>query len=346
MSLSSQTFSRTNLREWAFTIDKRAPGVVDHIYQHSPLLAILTGKGLGQQFGSTRGQGSGAMTVSGGESLTIRVRLGTHSGAKRATGGFDTHTVSPDDNVRVATANLAFYNHAIVVSQHDLDINKGDAAIASFLDDQTESVFLALADYIADDLHATSAAANGLTPVDDLISANDSVQSLSGATYTNYNSRGLSARGTAPGSVSFTSGSFAAQGLSDLRTLTNNASDGMIEPDVHITDYATHERYEGAIQPQERYARPFGTGDAGFMGLAFRTKPVLPDPKTSSGAWYALKIGGRDGLKFETLSGNDFDFDEWKPSSNQRAMVRPLAVTGQLVIGDRRRSNKMTSITD
>lgn len=345
MAVASQTFSRTNFREFAFTTDAVAKRVIDHVYSNSPTLAILSGRALGSQFGAQQLNGIGHQDQSGGHAIILRPRLGQHAGAKRGAGPFDTHNVAPDDNVRFAEANWTFYTHGLSVSEHDLEINNDEERISSFLEDQTESTMLALADLIADDFHASSAAANGLTPLNTLIGAADTVQGLSGATYTNYNSRGISARGTAPGSVSFASGSFAAQGLADMRTSFNNASEGMQKPNVSITTYDVHQFYEGSLQPQERFAGAVQTADGSFQSLAFRTVPVIADPKCASGALYHLHVGGNAGINFKTLSGANFTFGEWKPSSNQNAMVRPLKVTGQLCIGDRRLSNKLTGIT-
>lgn len=346
MGVAALDFTNSNWREFAFTTNVILRDNIDHVFSNSPSLAIFADQTLGD-FGGVRLRGAGHVTQTGGIDVSHRVRLGAHSGAKRAGSGFDTHTVSPDDNTRFARANWRFYNHALVVSEHDLRVNRGEAAMASFLEDQTVSVMLALADLVADDIHATTAAANAITPIDDLISANDTIQGLSGASYTNYNSRGVSARGTVAGSISFASGSFAAQGLADMRTCFNNASEGMIQPDAIITDYPTHERYEGVLQPQERFAGAVRVADGSFNALAFKGKPVLADPKCASGYLYMVRVSDNNGIKFRVLEGADFSFGDWKPSSNQNVMVRPLEVTCALTIGNRRYgNNKLTSITD
>ena len=345
MTVPAQTITRANLREWAFTQDAILPEIQDHVFSHSPSLAILASRDLGD-FGGTQLRGRGHRTLGGGHTVMVRARLGEHAGSKRGAGGFDTHNVNPDDNVRMAEFNWKFYTHATAVSEHDLRVNRGPEAISSFLADQTEATVLALANMLAGDIHATAMPANAITPLDDLISANDTVGGLSGGTYTKWNARGVSARGTAPGSVSFASGSFAAQGLSDLRTCYNNASEGMIQPNVVLTEYDTHERYEGVLQPSERFQGAVAVADGSFRALAFRTVPVLADPHCASGLLYTLRVG-RDGIELIFLSGADFDFNDWKPSSNQTVMVRPLEATCALVVHNRQYgSNKLTTISD
>ena len=345
MSVAAQTFSRSNMREFAFTMDAILPQIQDHVFSHSPVLAILASRDLGD-FGGTKMRGAGHRTIGGGHAVVVRARLGEHAGAKAGAGPFDTHNVSPDDNVRFAEYNWRFYTHGTSISEHDLRVNRDEYAISSFLSDQTESTVLSLANLLAQHIHATVSPANAVTSLDDLISANDTVGGLAGGTYDSWNTRGVSARGTAAAGISFASGSFAGQGLSDFRTAFNNASEGMIQPTVMLCEYDTHERYEGVLQPSERFQGAVPVADGSFRALAFRTAPVLADPQCAAGLTYFLRPGP-DGIELVFLSGADFDYGDWKPSSNQNVMVRPLEATCALVIHNRRYGcNKLTGITD
>ena len=343
---TSQTFSRTNLREYAFTIDNILREEIDIAFNHSPALAIFAGQTLGD-FGPTQMAGMGKRTVTGGESVTVRVTLGEHAGAKWSAGPYGTHNVAPDSNTRISTSNWKFLTHGLTIAEHELLINKGDAAIIDFLGSQTRSTIQAMGNKLSEAIYATTTPPLGITPLNVLISANDEVQTLSGANYVRWNSRGLSARGTAAASVSFMSGSFVAQGISDMRTCFNNASEGIIKPNVILTEHETHERYEGALQPQERFMGAVPVADGSFGALAFRTVPVLADAYCTSGALFMLRVGDTEGIQLQCLSGADFEFGEWKPASNQNVMVRSLATTCQLMIGNRQYGcNKMTGITD
>ncbi len=343
----AQDFSRTNLREYSFTIDNRARKVISTVFTTSPGLAIFGGRTLEAKFGSSQLSGAGHNVVEGGHAIVFPVTLGEHAGAARSAGPWGTHNVAPDDNTRLAEANWKFYTHGLSVSTHDLRINRGQAKMASFLDHQTDQTLKALANLLGDDIYSTAALGTAITSLDSLISANDSVQGFNGSTHTNWNSRGLSTVPTAAASVSFTSGSFVARGISDMRTLRNNASEGMVQPNALLTDYPTYERYEGALQPQERFQGAVSVADASFGALAFHGTPLLPDRKCNSGYMYAVSAGSQEGIRLEVLSGADFNFGEWKPSSNQNAMVRPLELTCQMVIGNRvYGNNKMSGITD
>lgn len=345
MSLATtQTISRSDLRVFAFTRDKVLEDTIDHVFSHSPSLSRLFGQEPGNFGRSMRSDGK--MVQTGGHAILFRNRLGSHQGAKAMAGPWDTHNTTPDDNVRMGEANWVHYSHGLVVSEYDRAVNQGAEALASFIADQTESVLFALADLVGDHLWSTSLVTPGVTNVDSLISANDAVHTLSGANYDNYNSRGLSARGTAAASISFTSGSFATQGLEDMRTAFNNSSEGEIMPTDVFCSYTDHERYEGRLQPQERFAAPAQTGDGAFMRLAFRQVPVTAEPKCTAGRMYFMRIG-QDGIHSRILSPFDFRFAEFKPAQDQEAFVSELQLKLNTIIRNRRYgNNKMIGITD
>jgi hypothetical protein len=315
------------------------------VYSHSPSIAVFFNKTLGD-FGGIRMRGAGHNVDVGGHAVMIRVRLGAHAGSTAMAGPWDTHSTTPDDNTRLAEANWTHYSGALVLSDYDRAVNRGEEAMASFVEDQTESVMLSLVDKIGDDAWALATGSNAVTAIDTLITAGGAaVQGLDGDTYPLYNARGVSARGTVPGSVSFASGSFAAQGISDMRRAYNNASEGIKQPNCIFTDHITHERYEGALQPQERFQGAVSVADGSFQALAFRTVPVLPDPKVTSGYMYFLRVGS-DGIQARILDPFDFEFAPFKPASNQEAFVSELRWKGQMVVHDRRCNNKLTGITD
>jgi hypothetical protein len=345
MAITAQTISRSDLRVWAFTRDRFVEGNRDHVYSHSPSVAVFFNKTLGD-YGGVRMRGAGHKVDVGGASVLVRTRLGKHAGSKAMAGPWDTHSTSPDDNTRLAEANWKHYSGALVISDYDRAVNAGEEKMADFVEDQTESVMLSLADTIGDDLWSLASGTDDITSLDALITAGGAaVQGLDGDTYTYYNARGVSARGTAVGSVSFASGSFAAQGISDMRRAYNNSSEGSKQPNVIFTDYVTHERYEGALQPLERFAGAVNTADASFQALAFRKRPVIADPKVTAGYMYFLRVGS-DGVQARILSPFDFKFAPFKPAAAQEAFISELQWKGQVVVYDRRCNNKLTGITD
>ena len=346
MSVAAQTLTQTDLRVYAFTRDAVDRKIADHVYSHDVMTAIFLDETLGD-FGGVPLRGQGRKDQRGGASAEIRVRLGKHAGSKWMAGAWDTHSVSPDENTRLAQANWMHASNALVLSDTDKAIHQGEENMADFVGDQTESVKLALVDDIGDALQGTANPANSITSLVSLIHANDTtLQNLSAQTYSAYNSRGVSARGTAAASISFASGSFAAQGISDWRTARMNCTEGAIGPNVIVTTPITYNRYEGALQPQERFAGAVNTADASFNALAFHQLPVMASPKTPTGYAWFLRVGN-DGVSIRNLSGVSFEWKPFKMGSNQETAVSELQWKGQFLIRNRLYGcNKLTSITD
>jgi hypothetical protein len=194
-------------------------------------------------------------------------------------------------------------------------------------------------DIVADSLYDQQTL--GPTGLEQLAAANDSVQGLNGSTYANFNARGVSARGTAVGSVSFASGSFSAQGVADMRTSYNNASEGALAPRIGLTTYSVLEFYEGAIVPQERYTSP-QMGNLSFMNLAFKDAVVVGDPKCTSGTLYWVNPSNCYAV---ALDGANFNNGEAHRAEKQEATNMQIMWKGQLVTEDRRLVNKMNGIT-
>lgn len=349
MAVGPQTFARpfgnVDIRQYAFTRDNWMRNNSNVVFAASPAAMIFLAKPL-NDFQSKNFSGSGKVVDSGGVALVDTVTLGEHDGGGTMAGPWGVHNVDPDDNTRILEANWKFYQHGLAVNAHELQINSGDfRRSVSFVEAQTKNVLRTLVKREVTDIYSTAGAAEAITGLDSLIGTG-TVQGISTTIASTYFSRGLSARGTAIGSVSFASASFAAQGLEDMRTAYNNASEGPgAEPNVILTDYDTYERYEGRLQPLSRFDAPVGTGDGAFRALSFHGKPVLPDSYCTSGVMYFVNTT-EDGIRMHALANFDNDFAPFKEAERQRAMVSPLGFTGNLFVNDRRLSNKMTGIVD
>lgn len=284
--VTAQTESRNVDRVLAHTRDSYMPRVRDHAFNHSPAGSVFFGKTLGD-FGGTRMNGSGKKVQTGGESIVVRMGLGKGN-AKRMAGAWDTHGTAPSDTVRNSRANWMHYSSNLTVSDTDLLVNVGPEALDSLMAYETNLAGVSLADLVTDDLFNNNGVGTAITDLDSIVSANDSVQGLSGATYSDFNSRGLSARGTAAATVSFASGSFATQGVSDMRIAYNNASEGSIRPNYVTSSYTEYEFYEGSLTPEQRFTNR-QVGDGSFDNLAFKSVPYMPDDKAPVGTIWFLR---------------------------------------------------------
>jgi hypothetical protein len=283
------------------------PGLAQNAFQHSPIAALFLGRTFDAAFGS------GPLN------------------------GTDT---TPSDTVRHSRANWIDASATVTISERERLENQGGNRIVPIIQAEMENATLSLVDIVADSLYDQSTL--GPTGLEQMATAGGAaVQGLDGDTYANWNSRGVSARGTAAASVSFASGSFSAQGVADMRTSYNNASEGALKPQIGLTTYSVLEFYEGQIVPQERYTSP-QMGNLSFMNLAFKDAVVVGDPKCTSGTLYWVNPASTFAV---ALTGANFTNGEAHRAEKQEATNMQLMWKGQLVSKDRRLVNKINSIT-
>lgn len=341
MSVSSLSENRNFDRVLEFTRDKVLDGVFDQAFNHSPLAGLLLGRLLQTMFGELAMGGRSRRIQGGGESIRTRMNLGKNTTAKTQSGPWDTVNASPSDTVRHTRKNWKFYSSTIVLSEHDLGVNRGPEALSSLMQFESENAVNSLVDLVVDHAYDSSAVSTRVDGLEQIISAGDSVGGLSGLTYTDWNSRGVSDRGTAPASVSFAGTGFAADGLQDWQLAYNNASEGSIRPQVVMTEWNIYNLYEGQLQAQERFQNT-SVADAGFQNLMFKGAPVMPDSKCPATNTYFLNA---DKEFMQVLEGFDFSVGPFERSETQTARVSKVLFTGNQMSTGRKYQNKVTGVS-
>jgi len=319
------------------------PGIVENSINSHPIASILFGRigaALNSSIGEDGAPNTGAESVSG-ESIRVNVKLGKNESFSWLSGGFSPISMDTSDTARGTRSNFKLGAGSVVISGSEMRKNSGDAAIASLLRHKQDDTVSSAVDSVASALLATTATPNAVTSLDDLIGANDSVQGFSGATFANWNSRGISAKGTAAASISFDSGSFASRGASDMRAAWVGAEEGSIKPNVIVTTDLIHQYYEGSLTPGVRYAST-KMGDIGFGELQFKTAPIFHDPYCATGYMYFLNT---DYLGLKHLPGALFDLSTMERGTNQDAFVAHVLFEANLTISARKYNNKLVIIT-
>lgn len=321
------------------------PGIRENAINAHPVASLFCGKigaALRGEIGND-GASGGAQQVSG-ESIRVNVKLGKNESAAWLASGYDQISMDTSDTARGTRANHKLLAGSVVISGSELRQNSGDAAVASLLTHKQDDSVSAAVDKWAEDALSTSTVANGVTSLDDIISAASEtaeVQGTSGSTFANWNSRGVSAKGTAAGSISFASASFASQGISDMRQAWIGATEGSIHPNAILTTDLVYTYYEGSLTPNVRY-EDTRMGDIGFQALQFKMAPIFHDPYVASGYMYFINT---DCLMVKHLPGALFDLSTMERGLNQDAFVAHVLFEGNLVTDGRKFQNKLTGIT-
>jgi len=143
-----------------------------------------------------------------------------------------------------------------------------------------------ITDILNEALYETTQTTKKIESIDILVDATSTVGGLVRTTETYFQSTVTA------------SGSFAAQGLSDMRTLFNTVSSsaGKDSPDFIISTQSAYESYESVLQPQERFADA-AMADGGFQSLRFKGAPFVYDANIATGRLYMLSKLGSNMLK-------------------------------------------------
>jgi hypothetical protein len=347
MALASQNLGRAALgadtQELFYTLEHIVPGIKRNAFLDSVASAIFLGEDIEDMFGTGIMRGAAKDTQAGGAKIHVNHELGKSPNHQTMASGWSQYQTARSDIVRRSEAEWRHHSDAVVISKTEELTNTGPEQIADILESRTRNAVSTTIEAATEQLYSgTALGATAFTGLNELISANDSVQGISGATYAEWNSWGLNAKRAAAASISFASGSFALQGISDMRTSYTNCTYGSKTPSVGLTTEAVRDFYEGSLVKFERYAAPAQTGDAGFRGVAYRTTPVYGDPLCIAGSLFWVDT---ECIRFICLAGADLQFDEFHKAERQEARASELMLKGNLVCYDRRRSNKLTGIT-
>jgi hypothetical protein len=307
MSVATLSETRVFGRRLEMTMEAILPRVKQNAFQHSPIVSAFLGRTFDTQFGTGPMSGAGLRTQTGGESVRVQHNLGTNTTAQWLAGPWGQTDTTPSDTVRHSRANWTDGSATVTISARERLENQGDNRIVPIIEFETNNAVLSLADLVGDSLY-DQASATAITGLNQIIGANDSVQSLSGATYANWNSRGLS---------------------------------GALMPTLGLTTYDILEFYEGAITPQERYTST-AVGNLSFLNLAFKNAAVVGDPKCPSGNFF----WANPMLTYVVaLAGANFSVGDAHRAEKQESTNVQIMFKAQMVTEDRRLVNQMTGIT-
>lgn len=276
------------------------------------------------------------MTVDGGRTIVVPVTYSKNSTAA-AYAGYGIIDVTPQDNETAAEYAWAQYAASIAISGRDERQNSGSKVkIINLLQAKTDNAEMALKTKLDVDLFGTqltnSAGSNGINGLQSLVDTTSTVGNIN---------RGTAGNAFWQGQVT-ASGSFATQGLDNMRTLYNNCSlDGMGNPDLGLTTQTVFEYYEKSLQTQQRFTDT-NTLDGGFQNLKFKGMTLMWDTNAPSGVMFMLNS---EFVKLAVHPDGDLKTTEFVKPANQDAKVANVLFMGNVILLQSRRHGKLTGIT-
>lgn len=267
----------------------------------------------------------------GGTSIIVPLRISKNNTAGSYS-NYGTISTDPQDNETAAQYLYKQYAASISLSGKEERVqNKGKYEVIDLVKTKIEDAEKALQDKLNQDLFAASPASQDVGSLVTSIDATSSIGQINSTNYSFWQS-----------SVT-TGGSFAAQGISDMRTLWNTLSQRAPSsvPDLILTTPTVHGYYEASLIAQQRYESN-GTGNASFNKLMFKSSPIDMDAQCTAGAMYFLNS---DVMELVIDPDTDFKMTDWVKPANQDARVAQYLVALELVIKNRRKLGKNLSIT-
>ncbi len=267
----------------------------------------------------------------GGTSIIVPIRSSKNSTAASYS-NYQPIDTTPQDNETAAQYLYKQYAASISLSGKEERVqNKGKYEVIDIVKTKIEDAEMALKDKLNTDLFAASPASQDIGSLVTSIDDSSSIGQINSTTYSFWQGKTTS------------SGSFAAQGTADMRTLWNTLSqrNGGSTPDLLLTTPTIHAFYEASLIAQQRY-QDNSTGNASFQKLKFKSSDVDMDTQCTSGVMYFLDS---EAMELVIDPDTDFKMTEWVKPANQDARVAQYLVAMELVIKNRRKLGKLTGIT-
>lgn len=314
---------------------------VDNIFDVYPFLSWLVGK-LGDSLRGGIGPSTagGALAtgpksdkkrlriLDGGESIVEQLMYEVSSAVKSYS-GYETLDTTAQEGGTIARYSWRQYGATIAFNGLERRSNQGDAKMIDLLQFKTGQAEMSLRKRLSLDAWGSNSDGKSLDGLANILSTSVTLGGLSPSTYTWWQP------------TITASGSFAAQGLKDMRTTFNTITFGDDRPDALFMPQAPYQFYESSLQPQERYSNA-RNANSGFEMLTFKNIPVLFDRHATSGTISFLNSAY---INFVVHRDANFSMGKFIEPENQDASVAKILLQGNITTNNRRAHGQMQSIT-
>lgn len=304
----------------ASTLKKYHSTLYDNVFKKTPFFYFMMKKGKKE-------------VLDGGLKIVVPVIMSANSTAAGYE-GYGTINVTPQENESAAEYVWSQYAASISISGKEERQNaESKNRVFSLLEAKTKNAEDSLRRKMDIDLlGSTLGSGSALNGIRALI---DTTSTVGGINRSGAGNSFWQANVTA-------SGSFATQGLNDMRTLYNTCTDeGQDAPDFAITTQSVFEFYEKSLQTQQRFTDS-ETLDGGFQNLKFKGMTLTFDSNVTSGEMYMINSNW---IKLFVHKDADLEISPFVVPANQDAKVAKVLFMGNVGVLQSRRHGKLTGIT-
>lgn len=296
------------------------PGIRDNVFKQNPVLNFLY-----------QGKYGGKMRKRGGAALSHGEMYSANDTAQSYQ-RYDTLSTTPQDGMTRDIWPWAQYAVTVTIDGFTERVaNTGDSQIEDLLETKKMQAEESLSLKLEQHMFQAVPGAKDIQSLATIIASSGTVGGINGTT------NGWWA------STSTTSGSFAAQGRSDLTNAWNlismlNPAGG---PEMLVSDQTSFQYYESSLVSQERFVNQ-KTVDIGIQNLEFKGTPWTWSPQATSGVIYLIHSKG---LEFCVNTDTDFLTTPFVTPTNQDARTSKILLACALMSGNRRKLAKLTSVS-
>lgn len=298
------------------------PGIRDNIFKSNPVFKWLYS-----------GKGGGKMRKKGGAALSHAEMYAKNTTAL-AYQRYDLLDTTPQDGLTRDQWAWAQYAATVTIDGFTERVaNAGDSKLEDLLEAKKMQAEESLSLLLEQDMFATApVASKHIESLNSVVATSGTVGGISGTTNTWWQA-----------CVATASGSFAAQGRSDLTNAWNLVSvqNPIGGPEMIVSDQNSFQYYESSLVSQERFTDN-KLVDIGIENLQFKTTPWTWSPQATSGVIFLLHSKG---LEFIVNSDTDFLVTDFVTPTNQDARTAKILLACSLTTGNRRKNAKLTGVT-
>ncbi len=296
------------------------PGIRDNVFKSNPVFKWLY-----------EGKGGGKMRKKGGVALSHAEMYAKNTTALSYQ-RYDVLDTTPQDGLTRDQWLWAQYAATVTIDGFTERVaNAGDSKLEDILEAKKMQAEESLALLLEQHMFQASPGAKDIQSLATIVANTGTVGGINGTTSTWWESQIV------------TSGSFAAQGRSDL---TNNWNTISVQnpiggPEMLVSDQNSFQYYESSLVSQERFTDN-KLVDIGIENLKFKATPWTWSPQATSGTIYLLHSKG---IEFIVNSDTDMLVTPFVTPTNQDARTAKILLACCLTTGNRRKLGKNTSIT-
>lgn len=295
----------------------------DNVFDTYPFLSWMNGKLADALRGERR-----LRLLDGGESIVEHLLYEMSSAVKSYT-GYELIDLTAQEGMTIARYSWRYYAAGLTISGGEKRNNQGDARMIDILKAKVMQAEMSLRDRLSRDAWGSNSDGKSWDGLGSILSTTVTLGGLSPTTFTWW----------VP--TIRVGGSFASQGLNDMRVLFNTISYGNDMPDAIFMPQAVFEYYEAALQPSERYTNT-KAANSGFTNLTFKAVPVIFDRDATAAT---ISMLNSSYINLAMHKDANFEPRPFIEPQDQDATSSKILVQGNLTVSSRRMHGRVTTIT-